>query len=102
MDLNLVDEMGGLDHSIKVACELGGGLDPATVVIAEYPEAPSFIEQIEEAFEEMVTIEGQVKRLLTEMGYGDLVTIAAGLLRNGNRMNADTIQAVMPFQIRVR
>ncbi|MFH0946472.1 MAG: signal peptide peptidase SppA, partial [Planctomycetota bacterium] len=102
LDLNLVDGLGGLDESIRVACELGGGLDPQTVVVAEYPQAPNFFEQLEEAFEDMVTIEGQVKRIFTELGYGDLVTLAESVLKNGNGLNADTVMAVLPFQINFR
>src|SRR5690606_10634755 len=79
-DLNLVDELGGLERAIEVACELGGGLDPKTVGIAEYPMPRNFFEQLEESFSDMVTIEGQVKRVLVEAGFGDLVVLAESLL----------------------
>lgn len=102
VDLNLVDQLGGLEDSIAVACELAGGLDPAATPIAEFPEPPNFMEQLEEAFEGMVTIEGQTRRILTEMGWGDLVVLAESMIRQGGRVHGDTIQAVMPFFINVR
>ena len=102
LDLNLIDELGGLEESIAAACKLGGGLDPKTVVVAEYPRAPNFMDQLEDAFGEMVTVEGQLKRIFTRMGYGDLVTLAEAVLRNGNGVGADTVMAVMPYQITVR
>jgi protease-4 len=102
LDLNLVDELGGLEDSIVSACELGGGLDPKTVLVAEYPRAPNFFDQLEEAFEGLATIEGQLKSAFTRLGYGDLVTLAEAALQNGRHVNGDTVMAVMPFLLTVR
>ncbi len=102
VDLNLVDEIGGLERSIEVACELGGGLDPKTVTIAELPTPPTFMEALEDAFGDMITVEGQVKRIATELGYGDLVQIAESLLEKRGSVGAHNIQAVMPFQLLFR
>jgi len=102
LDLNLVDELGGLEDSIVSACELGGGLDPKTVLVAEYPRAPNFFDQLEEAFEGLATIEGQLKATFTRLGYGDLVTLAEAALQNGRHVSGDTVMAVMPYLLTVR
>ncbi len=104
VDLNLVDRLGGIEESIALACELaGGGLDPKTVSIVEYPEAPNFFEQIEEAFDEMTTIEGQARRLLVRLGYGDFAATAEMLLEScGGGLGPDCVQAIMPFALRIR
>ncbi|MBI4881899.1 MAG: signal peptide peptidase SppA [Planctomycetes bacterium] len=104
LDLNLVDRLGGIEESIALACELaGGGLDPKTVALVEYPAAPNFFEQIEEAFEEMTTTEGQARRLLAKLGYGDFAAAAETLLEScGGGLGPDCVQAIMPFALRIR
>jgi len=102
-DLNLVDELGGLDRAIEIACELGGGLDKKTIGVAEYPMPRSLFEQLEESFEGMITIEGQVKRMLCEAGYSDLVVMAEQMLaKKSTAIGPDNIQVVLPYQLRIR
>lgn len=102
-ELNLVDQLGGLEDAIALACELGGGLDPATVTVAEYPAAPSLMDTIEQAMEGMVTVDGRVKSMLVDAGYGDIVQLVEVLVAGLERpFGPDRIQAVLPFGFRVR
>ncbi|HZL99053.1 MAG TPA: signal peptide peptidase SppA, partial [Planctomycetota bacterium] len=52
-ELGLVDELGGLQDAIDLACVMGGGLNSMTTPILELPQAPSFMDAMEEAFEQM-------------------------------------------------
>ena len=100
-DLNLVDQLGGLDDAIGLACELAG-LDPADTPVAEFPEAPDFFTALEEALEGMVSVRAQMRGMLAEAGFGDLVMLLDHLQARRAVFDREMIQAVMPFAVTVR
>lgn len=101
LDLNLVDALGGLEHSIAVACEMGGGLDPKTTQVAEYPTAPDFMAALEDAFADMASVEAQASHLLETFGYGDLVRLTESLVKKGPAIGPENVQVVLPFAYRM-
>lgn len=103
VDLNLIDELGGIEDAIAMACELGGGLDQSKVRIAEYPQAPNFLEALEEQFGGMVSVRAQMKAALAEAGFGDLVLLLDHLAAQPAGLSGgDIVQAVLPFSMSVR
>lgn len=101
-ELNLIDDLGSYEDAIALACELGGGLDPASVSVLELPEPQNFFDQLQEAFGGMVTAQAQVRRIAAELGFGEAVALAETLIANGAGVRPSTIQAVLPFQFRLR
>jgi protease-4 len=99
----LVDEIGGLDDAIALACELAGGLDPKLVPVAEYPAPPNFGEALEQMFEDMVAIDAAPRRVLHELGFGDAIQhLDALIAATRSSPGGLAIQAVMPTILRVR
>jgi protease-4 len=102
----LIDELGGLRDSIALACVMGGGLDPATTPLAEYPEAPNFMDQLKESFEGMASVEGRAKLLLDQLAavpqLGSAVSAVRQVLEHGSAINTTSVQALMPFTLNVR
>lgn len=106
LDIGLVDELGGLRDSIALACVMGGGLDPLTTPLAEYPEPPNFMDAFEEAFEGAVTPQGRLDLLAGSLRdvpalRGALDAVGAALA-DGAAVHGATVQALMPFAIHVR
>ena len=105
VDNGLVDELGGLRDSIALACVLGGGLDPLTTPLAEYPEPPNFMEALQESFEDMASVDGRLALLLEHVQSVPVLGQAAVLLRTAladrSLVNADRVQALMPMVIDV-
>jgi protease-4 len=113
----LVDELGGLQDAINLACVMGGNLNAATTPIMEYPQAPSFMDALEDAFGDMaMTGAASWERIA---GFrGELATVVAWLSRqpafapylalvaqqlsDNEPLGADRVQCVMPFAISVR
>jgi len=104
IDVGLVDELGGLQDAIALACVLGGGLDVARTEVVEYPRAPSFFESLEEQMEGMVSARERpaVLSLAERLGFGDLARTVETALADLEPFSADRVQAVMPMQILVR
>ena len=104
-DNGLIDELGGLRDSIALACVMGGGLDPATTPLAEYPEAPNFMDQIKESFEGMASVDGRVKLLLDQVAavpqLSSAVAAVRQVLEHGSAINSTSVQALMPFTLSV-
>lgn len=102
LENGLVDQLGGLEESIALACQLGGGLDAKTVGIVEYPSPKSVGEALEEMFEDLASVKTPVKLALAELGLDSAVAQIDALARSLKSGNADTIQAVMPISTTVR
>jgi protease IV len=106
VERGLVDELGGLRDSIALACVMGGGLDPATTPLAEYPEAPNFMDALQESFEGMASVDGRLALLLQHVQALPVVGRAAdavrAVLQDGDAIHGARVQALMPFAIEVR
>ena len=102
-EIGLVDELGGLDDAIALACVLGGGLDPATTPVAEFPQPPKFMDALQEAFDNMAGVDTPAAKLLAGMSGLPVVSELAPLLRSAfdgrGVLTADRVQALMPFAI---
>jgi protease-4 len=98
----LADQLGGLEDAIALACKTAGGLDPAAVPILEYPEAPNFIEQIQEIFEEMTLARTHLRWILSELPPGVAGPRAAARLSSPRALDADRIQCILPFRLVIR
>lgn len=104
IEIGLVDELGGLQDAIALACVMGGGLDLATTQVVEYPEPPNMFEAIEEAMEGMASAQARPAAfaLAERLGFGDLVRTVESALADLEPFSPDRVQAVMPVQIVVR
>lgn len=102
LDNGLVDQLGGLEDSIVLACQLGGNLDPKTTSIVEFPTPKSFGEALEEMFEDFATVRTPVKLALRELGLDRAAAQVDALSRSLKSSGLDSIQAVMPITTTVR
>jgi protease IV len=105
VDNGLADELGGLRDSIALACVLGGGLDPLTTPLAEYPEPPNFMDAVKESFEDMASVDGRLALLLEHVQsvpvLGQAAAVARVMLQDRELLNAERVQALMPMVIEV-
>ncbi len=110
-ELGLVDSLGGLQESIALACTLGGGLSPANTPVAEYPQAPNFLDQIKESFESMATVRGGAaaglrasvaEALAAVPALGSLVAVTDALLDASQPFSPDRVQCLLPFTVTIR
>jgi protease-4 len=105
-ELGLIDELGGLQDAIDLACVMGGGLDPGKAPIMEYPEAPSFMEAIEQAFEDMALAQAAlpepVGTLLRHPAFAAYEPTVRELLTEMRGVHADRVQCLLPFVMTVR
>jgi len=106
VDNGLVDELGGLRDSVALACVLGGGLDPLTTPVAEYPEPPNFMDALKDSFEDMATVDGRLAFLLEHVQSVPVLASAATVMRSAlldrSLVTAERVQALMPMVIDVR
>jgi protease-4 len=105
-DLGLVDELGGLQDAINLACVMGGGLDPSTTHVMEYPQAPSFMEAIEKAFEDMalarIALPEPLRTLLQHPALAPYEPLVRSLLTETRGVHADRVQCLLPFVVTIR
>ena len=106
LDNGLVDELGGLRDSIALACVMGGGLDPLTTPLAEYPEPPNFMDALEEAFGNATTAQGRLGLLASHLqavpALRDALAAVQAALSDGDAIHGARVQALMPFVLNVR
>jgi len=106
LDIGLVDELGGLRDSIALACVLGGGLDPLATPLAEYPEAPNFMDALEEAFGNATTAQGRLGLLASHLeavpALREALAAVQAALSGGDAIHGASVQALMPFVLNVR
>ncbi len=105
LDLNLVDQLGGLDDAIALACQLGGGLDPAKTNVQELPVAPNFLDSLEEQFGDMVTagVRGNAANLaLASLGLERWAGTVRAILGSKGPLDPSNVQCVLPFVVDVR
>jgi len=110
-ELGLVDSLGGLQESIALACTLGGGLSPANTPIAEYPQAPNFLDQLKESFDSMASVRGGASAGLRATfaeavaavpALGSLVAVTDALLDASQPLSPDRVQCLLPFTVTIR
>jgi ClpP class serine protease len=117
-ELGLVDELGGLQDAIDLACVMGGGLNKSTTPIMEYPQAPTIMEAFEDAFGDMAMTGGALAAGRSPLVTSELAAVAAWLaqqpafapfvaviaqqLTDRDPLGADRVQCLMPFAISVR
>jgi protease-4 len=102
----LVDELGGLQDAINLACVMGGGLPPTSTPIMEYPSAPSFMEALEKSFEGFAlartTFPEPLASLLRHPALAPYEPILRGMLTDTGGLRADRVQCLLPFVVTVR
>jgi len=116
----LVDELGGLQDAINLACVMAGNLNAATTPIMELPQAPSFMEALEEAFGDMAYTGGALGALgaATPASGRELAAVAAWLsgrpalapylalvarqVGETDALASERVQCIVPFAISVR
>jgi ClpP class serine protease len=105
VDNGLVDELGGLRDSLALACVLGGGLDPLTTPVAEYPSPPNFMDALKDSFEDMASVDGRLAFLLEHVQSVPVLGSAAAVVRSAlldrSLVTTDRVQALMPMVIEV-
>ncbi|HEX5010586.1 MAG TPA: signal peptide peptidase SppA [Planctomycetota bacterium] len=105
VDNGLVDELGGLRDSLALACVLGGGLDPLTTPVAEYPSPPNFMDALKDSFEDMASVDGRLAFLLEHVQSVPVLGSAAAVVRSAlldrSLITTDRVQALMPMVIEV-
>lgn len=97
----LVDELGGLEESIELACAMGG-LASADAPRFELPEAPNMFEQFEESMEAGTFTDSAVERLLCDLGLEHAVALARHIRRDTRAIHGDRVQALLPFSFVLR
>jgi protease-4 len=105
-ELGLVDELGGLKDAIVLAAVMGGGLDPNTTPLAEYPEPPNFMNQLEEAFDSMATTRSGLDLLAAELSAvpaaRDALELAREVLSDSRPLSSSRVQCVLPWALTIR
>lgn len=89
-ELNLVDDLGGIDTAIEIAAEMSGTTDFNTV---SYPEKENFLTYLMDTGTDRY-INGKLQSAFGEFYNG------AQLLKHIDK--ADRLQARMPFDLRIR
>ncbi|GJM21227.1 MAG: protease [Planctomycetota bacterium] len=97
----LVDELGGFQDALDLAAVLAG-LEPDKAPLVEYPQAPSFFEQIEEAMGDMVTVRTPLEELADSLGFGAQLAHLRALMSEPRALHPDRVQALLPFHMVVR
>lgn len=97
----LVDTLGSFQDALDLGAVLGG-LEADGLAIVEYPQAPSFFEQLEEAMEGMVTVRGPLEELAASLGFEDQLAHLRALLAEPRALHADRVQALLPFHLVLR
>jgi len=99
----LVDALGGYEDALKLACELGGGLDPATTKVVEYPRAKDLFEMLDEMFEDAVTTNAGLELFLARSFLPSEVQETLRVMFAGDELlSPDRVQAILPFVLRIR
>ncbi len=98
----LVDELGGLDDAIALACVMGGGLDVRTTDIMEYPGPPNFMEQLEEQMQDMASLRAPYAWAMQELGLSHLGWMVEQAVSSPSVLSRDRVMAILPYQITVR
>jgi protease-4 len=102
IELGLIDALGGYEEALALACELGGGLDPATTPIVEHPRARDLFEMIDEMFQDALHTRSGLDLLLAGTPLPPEVSHALrSILAGEEPFHADRVQAVLPFLLRV-
>lgn len=96
----LVDTLGGLDDAVSVACVMGGGLDPATTKVMEYPDPPNPFAELEKSLGGAASFPGAARLLLDGVGAGHLGVFVERSLSSHAVLHPERVQAIMPFHVR--
>lgn len=101
-DNGLVDTLGGLDDAIALACVMGGGLDPSSTQVMEYPDPPNPFEEFEKSLSGAATLPGAARLVLDGLGAGHLGVFVERSMSSSSVLHPERVQALMPFHLRVR
>lgn len=103
LENGLVDALGGYEDALRLACELGGGLDPATIQVVEYPRAKDVFDMLDEMFEDAVTTNAGLELFLAGSFLPVEVQETLRVMLAGDELlHADRVQAIVPFVLRIR
>ncbi len=102
LDIGLVDQLGGLDDAIAMACKAANGLDPKTTPIVELPAAKNFGDTIQDLMDQYATVRSPVALMLEQLGLSTVAQQIDVLAHNLQPGGADAIQAVMPLFVTAR
>jgi protease-4 len=104
-ELGLVDQLGGLQDAIDLACVMGG-IDLSEAPIMEYPEAPSFMEALEDAFGNMAMagtlLPEPANTILKHPALAPYEPLIRSLLTDTRGLHADRVQCLLPFVVTIR
>lgn len=101
LEHGLVDALGDFEDALVLACELGGGLDPETTPVVEYPRARDFAEMLEELFEVGVASRTGLEAFLVRTPLPAEAAAALRTLVAGDEwLHVDRVQALVPFCVR--
>jgi len=100
-ELGLIDGIGGLRDAITYACFLAK-LDPQTAPIRELPEAPDFLEQLEEQFGDLVSLRAPLARAAEQLGGKGLVDALAPFLEEARPAERVKMLATLPYVLNER
>jgi protease-4 len=95
-EIGLIDGFGGLREAITVAC-FHAKIDAAKASVIELPEAPDFLEALEEQLDSLVSLEAPIARLLAALGAEDLVAAVAPLLTQDGGTPRARMLATLPY-----
>ncbi|MCB9898841.1 MAG: signal peptide peptidase SppA [Planctomycetes bacterium] len=100
--VGLVDSIGGLQDALDLARVMAKL--PAAAPLRELPEAPNFLEQIQETMGGMAMAAQTtpLEAMLTELGFGNAVVTMRELLEPRAALDPERVQAILPFDFVVR
>ncbi|MED5330588.1 MAG: signal peptide peptidase SppA [Planctomycetota bacterium] len=98
----LVDELGGLEDAVALACVMGGGLSPLATPIMEYPVPPNFMDQMEEQLGEMASAKMLFELASSAVDLGHLRVLFEQAVSHDDLFSPGRVQAIMPMTLKVR
>lgn len=98
----LVDELGGLEDAVALACVMGGGLSPLATPIMEYPVPPNFLDQMEEQLGEMASAKMLFELASSAVDLGHLRVLFEQAVSHDDLFSPGRVQAIMPMTLKVR
>jgi len=97
----LVDTLGSFQDALDLGAVLGG-LEAENLAMVEYPQAPSFFEQIEDAMQGMVSVRTPLEQLAESLGFGAQLAHLRALVAEPRALHPDRVQALLPFHLVLR
>ncbi len=99
-EIGLIDGLGGLREAITYAC-FAAKLDPAKTPVRELPEAPDFLEALEEQLDGLISLRtplyASLERLVAALGAEELSAALAPLLESVDGTPRTRMLATLPY-----